>query len=267
MDERSRGLLDAAVREQLEAYGRVLPPCRAYPEIDPYSIGWRMGGGEWHLMVWWHWWRSAAMDEAARIAYFGDDEPPHVWLDWAAAQIWPDEDFGPAGVRRLANRGIGARPLLFLDVDGTLLPFAAIGEQSDEKSNPLLAGLDPEHGRRLAALPCDLVWATTWMDEANEVLTPRLGLPQLPVVDWPEEDDGDDRLHWKTRNLVEWAMGRPFVWVDDEISVADQTWIMVNHSSPALAHRVDPRCGLTVADYDAIEQWLATRVTPANDQH
>ncbi|MEV0273496.1 HAD domain-containing protein [Hamadaea sp. NPDC050747] len=156
---------------------------------------------------------------------------------------------------------MGARPLLFLDVDGTLLPFAGAGRQRDDEPNPLLAGLDPEHGRRLAALPCDLVWATTWMAEANEVLTSRLGLPQLPVVDWPDEDEDHGRLHWKTRYLVEWAMGRPFVWVDDEITDADRTWILANHSSSALAHRVDPRYGLTDADYDVIEQWLMTSQT------
>lgn len=106
------------------------------------------------------------------------------------------------------------RPLLFLDVDGTLLPFGAAGPMGDD-ANPLLAGLDAEHGRRLAALPCDLAWATIWGGEANEVLAPRLGLPrlglpQLPVIDWPDEDDHGGRLHWKTRRLVEWAAGRRF---------------------------------------------------------
>jgi hypothetical protein len=62
----------------------------------------------------------------------------------------------------------------------TLLPFAGAGRQVDDDANPLLAGLDPEHGRRLAALPCDLVWATTWMAETNEVLAPRLGTPPGP---------------------------------------------------------------------------------------
>ncbi|MEH0820113.1 MULTISPECIES: hypothetical protein [unclassified Micromonospora] len=55
------------------------------------------------------------------------------------------------------------RPLLFLDVDGTLLPFGGSAGPSDDGVNPLLAGLDAGHGCRLAALPCALVWATTWM--------------------------------------------------------------------------------------------------------
>jgi HAD domain in Swiss Army Knife RNA repair proteins len=148
------------------------------------------------------------------------------------------------------------RALLFLDVDGTLLPFAGPGRQMGDDANPLLAELDPERGRRLAALPCDLVWATTWMAEANEVLAPRLGLPELPVVDWPDDDDDGGRLHWKTRRLVEWAAGRRFVWVDDETTEADRIWVGTNHSVPALLHRLDPRRGLTDADYRAIAEWL-----------
>lgn len=30
-----------------------------------------------------------------------------------------------------------------------------------------------------------------------------------------------------------------------------------NYSAPAFLHRVDPRLGLTDADYDAIAAWLA----------
>ncbi|MGC4896943.1 hypothetical protein [Micromonospora sp. DT31] len=108
MGDRIRELLDAAVREQLDAHGRVLPPWRAYPQIEPFRIGWRMGDGEWYLMVWWHWWESASMDEGERIAYFRADEPPREWLNWAAEQLWPGGDFGEAGVRRLAEHGIGA---------------------------------------------------------------------------------------------------------------------------------------------------------------
>jgi len=41
------------------------------------------------------------------------------------------------------------RPLLSLNVDGTLLPFAADGRRPGDDANPLLARLDPGHGRRL----------------------------------------------------------------------------------------------------------------------
>ncbi|MDF2710092.1 MAG: hypothetical protein K0R62_5744 [Nonomuraea muscovyensis] len=157
--------------------------------------------------------------------------------------------------------GSANRPLLFLDVDGPLIPFGAPRHRAAPQplppgSHPLLARIDPRHGARLAALPCDLVWATTWMADANEVISPLLGLPELPVADWPDPEE-DGPLHWKTRGLVGWAAGRPFVWVDDEIAHVDRAWVSAHHPGQALLHRVDPRRGLTHADFVAIADWLA----------
>ncbi|MEU3725983.1 HAD domain-containing protein [Streptomyces sp. NPDC031705] len=156
------------------------------------------------------------------------------------------------------------RPLLFLDVDGPLIPFGGTGYRTapdpwEETGNPLLARLDPALGPRLLALPCDLVWATTWSAEANDTLAPRLGLPPLPVVDWPDPSDGEGRdgLHWKTRTLLAWAAGRPFAWADDEITPADSSWAAAHHPAPVLLHRVDPRAGLTDTDFAALGDWLA----------
>ncbi|MEZ0068245.1 hypothetical protein ABIA32_004269 [Streptacidiphilus sp. MAP12-20] len=171
------------------------------------------------------------------------------------------------------------RPLLFLDVDGPLIPFGATRDQlphgyptyptpsSREASleHPLLDRMNPGYGPRLAALPCDLVWATTWAEDANECISPRLGLPRLPVVDWPDSpdspgsDDIEDALHWKTRALVAWAAGRPFAWLDDEITDADRAWVSAHHPGRALLLRVGPTVGLTDADFIALDRWLRDR--------
>ncbi len=105
-------------------------------------------------------------------------------------------------------------PILFLDVDGPLNPFAAPAEQHPEgyaahrmrpaswareyPPVPLPGGgervpslrvwLNPAHGPALRRLPVELVWATTWGHEANEWIGPHLGLPLLPVVEWTEQD-------------------------------------------------------------------------------
>ncbi|MFB7410386.1 hypothetical protein ACFCZ2_24695 [Streptomyces sp. NPDC056202] len=154
-------------------------------------------------------------------------------------------------------------PLLFLDVDGPLIPFGASGREYPTYApspppsvSPLLARLDPAQGPRLAALPYELVWATTWEDDANAWVAPRLGLPVLPLVRWPE--DGPEPapgVHWKVPGLVAWAGGRPFAWVDDEIGAADRAWVAARHPGRALLHRVDPRQGLTVADFAALAAW------------
>jgi hypothetical protein len=147
--------------------------------------------------------------------------------------------------------------LLFLDVDGTLLPFASRIRAGRPSGNPLLDRLDPRDGERLRALDCSLVWATTWMAEANDVLSPRLGLPSLPVLSFPDdEQEPPTGVHWKTPAVVRWAAGRPFAWLDDEIFDADRRWIAEHHPGPALAHRVDPRSGLIEADFAVVRRWL-----------
>lgn len=166
--------------------------------------------------------------------------------------------------------GAAERPLIFLDVDGPLITFSArqagrrlpsggaVAGSPDECGNPLLDRLDPDDGRRLLALGCDLVWATTWMADANEVISPRLGLPELPVVDWPDTDDEPSYgLHWKTMFLTRWAAGRPFIWLDDEITDADRQWVATHHAGRALLHRIDPHVGLTESDFALIRRWLA----------
>ncbi|MET8331638.1 HAD domain-containing protein [Streptomyces sp. NPDC005181] len=163
------------------------------------------------------------------------------------------------------------RPLLFLDVDGPLIPFGAASQEyptyqsglapREADSNPLLARINPELGPRLAALPCDLVWATTWMADANECIAPWIGLPELAVVIWSEPSDVDEQdewngLHWKTRGLVDWAAGRSFAWVDDEITDTDRAWVSAHHRGHALLYRVDPGRGLTDPDFVALDAWL-----------
>jgi hypothetical protein len=170
------------------------------------------------------------------------------------------------------------RPLLYLDVDGPLNPYAAKPERRPPGYSthrmkpegwvaqhpgeprayvkPLRVWLNVDHGHELLRLSdlYDLVWATTWGTEANTFISPVLGLPELPVVDWPTMlGAGPAGTFWKTRHLVAHAEGRPFAWVDDEIDHFDRLFVAKHHDGPALLHRVDPRRGLRDADFATLD--------------
>ncbi|KAK1186467.1 hypothetical protein B7755_046320 [Streptomyces sp. NBS 14/10] len=189
------------------------------------------------------------------------------------------------------------RPVLLVDVDGPLNPYAARPHRRpegyethrlltprwhaaerrrlnewglpDKPVKPLRVWLNPDHGPALASLPYDLVWATTWEEEANDFLAPLLGLPTLPFVPWPEpRPEPENGVFWKTPSIVTWARGRPFAWVDDEITDADRVWTREHHAGQALLHHVDPRTGLTAADFALLSDWAQglARTSPATDR-
>lgn len=171
--------------------------------------------------------------------------------------------------RPLPYVGPVSRPLLFLDVDGPLNPYAAQPERRPSgyttiratvrPGRPLRVWLNPSHGPALLALGYELCWATTWMAEANRWIAPVVGLPELPYVDFgrglfAERPDG---VHWKTEAIVAYAAGRPFAWVDDEQSPADTLYVRAHHPGPALLHHVDPGIGLREADFAALAEFRA----------
>ncbi len=177
------------------------------------------------------------------------------------------------------------RPTLLVDVDGPLNPYAAKPHRRPEgyathrlmtprwraaerrrlnewglphkAVTPLRVWLNPAHGPALAELPFDLVWATTWEEEANTFLAPLLGLPTLPFIRWPDpRPEPEDGVFWKTPEIVAWAHGRPFAWVDDQITDADRAWVQAHHDGPALLHPVDPKSGLTADDFTRLTDWV-----------
>ncbi|WP_372412544.1 hypothetical protein [Streptomyces luteireticuli] len=172
------------------------------------------------------------------------------------------------------------KPLLFLDVDGPLNPYVApaeflrahgyvrhrmlpeswVAEHAGKPRSyirPLTVWLNPGHGLQLMGLPFELVWATTWEEDANSWIGPRIGLPSLPVVTWSPSAAWPDGAFAKAPDLVTQAGGRPFAWVDDQIRPADREHVARRHRGPALLHHVDPAAGLGPADFTALAHWAA----------
>ncbi len=171
----------------------------------------------------------------------------------------------PASVRRRGSQA--ARPVLFLDIDGVLIPFGSsdtpvyADPAHGDRVNPLLSRINPELGRILCDLPYDLYWASSWSDDANEVISPLLGMPVLPVVAWVA-DDPPRGVHWKTPDLLRAAGGRPFAWLDDEITTLDRQYVAMHHAAPTLLLRSDPAIGVSDAELGELRRWRPNRPLP-----
>lgn len=177
------------------------------------------------------------------------------------------------------------KPLLLLDIDGPLNPWEAkphrrpkgysthrmnpVDQQGESWTRiyrkPLRVWLKDAHGPQIIALGehFELVWASTWGPEANPWIGSAIGLPELEYVNFwaesklPEKPERTNGVYWKVPHLLAYAAGRPFAWVDDEVTQADREHIAANHPEPALAHQVSPRLGLLDEDFKMLAAWAA----------
>ena len=165
------------------------------------------------------------------------------------------------------------RPLLLLDVDGPLNPYAApwfrerlpVGGYEMRlltlsTGRSYWVALNAGHGERLRRLAerYDLAWASTWQEDANRLIAPLLGLPgDLPVVPLVVPALPLPAWGWKTDQVAAWTGTRPFVWLDDEITGATCDRLAAAPLGRHLARTVRPDVGLTEADFDAVAEFAA----------
>lgn len=157
------------------------------------------------------------------------------------------------------------QPVLLLDVDGPLIPILDPG--SAPPPGYQLQDLDTVDGRR--SLPInlahgthlnrlarqyDLMWATTWAEEANSAIGRALGLPELPVVDLdPFRFPAQAGLSWKTPSIAAHFAGRRIVWCDDDASPADAAYLN-DHGVHAAVLRIDAEHGMQDSHFDLIAE-------------
>lgn len=173
-----------------------------------------------------------------------------------------------------------AKPLLLLDVDGPLNPYAAkptrrpegytthrLAPKGCNPRKPYRVWLHPGHGRMLLDLTeragMELVWCTTWEHDANTMIGPVVGLPELPVIEF-----GFTATRWKFNAVAEYAAGRPLAWLDDDFAdyPDERAWFETQRGdTPTLLHHVNPRTGCTADDLAAVEAWVAGRSLAAKE--
>lgn len=149
-------------------------------------------------------------------------------------------------------------PLLLLDVDGVLNPFAAPTCPPGFQDHEFFPGEEPvrmcaAHGAWLQELAArfQLVWASAWGDEANRLLAPLLRLPQLPVIKFPPVPfDPSDKLP----AVAAFAGHQSLAWLDDALPPAAHNWASAR-PAPTLLITVNPAEGLTRPVIDRLLRW------------
>jgi hypothetical protein len=151
-------------------------------------------------------------------------------------------------------------PVLLLDLDGVLNPFAAPVCPDGYLERVFFEGEGPErycvgHGgwiRELAAVG-ELWWATGWGENANERYLPLLGVAPLPVVRFPPVPFAPEL---KVPAVAAVVGDRPVAWIDDNHTQTGRRWA-AERSAPTLLVSVDPAVGWTRADVDQVLAWTA----------
>ncbi|WP_049649258.1 HAD domain-containing protein [Kitasatospora sp. MY 5-36] len=149
-------------------------------------------------------------------------------------------------------------PLLLLDVDGVLNPFAAAVCPADYQEYGFFPGEEPVrlnrvHGRWLNGLAehFEIVWATGWEEEANEFLAPFLGLERLPVVFFPPKPFEPCE---KVPAVAAFVGERAAAWVDDALTPQARAWAD-GRAAATLLVDTDPCVGLTWSAVEQLSRW------------
>jgi hypothetical protein len=178
------------------------------------------------------------------------------------------------------------RPVIAVDVDGVLNPHqpsraAALGYEPHDYDGPGPGGqpasgmvwLHPDHGPWLRELAerADLVWCTSWGRVAADVIAPRLGLPDMPVIDVADFAGVRFGHQGKLGPLYAWTGDRPLAVLDDEFGGKDArlTDERSRTGRPTLHVDIDGTTGLRRDHIDQILAWLPTlgdTVPPDDDE-
>jgi hypothetical protein len=179
-----------------------------------------------------------------------------------------------------ADSRTGARaPLLLMDIDGVLNAFGGWGWFTGREEAP--AAVDPsglraevaggywlllndQHVAWLTELEqsFEIIWTTMWQQQAPTVFAPVLGVG----TDWPwldfaahterraEARTGAGVAGYKFPAVREVVVGRPAVWVDDDLDSVHHAWAQKRSALglPTLVVQPDPHVGLVESEVELV---------------
>lgn len=204
------------------------------------------------------------------------DEPNNSEVDQAPGPV--PVSGGPKDEKGSPDRSRNwppSTPIWFLDVDGVLnavTGFPDLGVWSDYRSGHATAGgrrwpitwsptvvdaVRAAHQSRAA----EVLWLTTWEDDANGDLVELLDLPRFPVAGHAHATGSEStRSWWKlqvARQVHDVDPTRPLLWTDDDLSFDPEAAEWINSRGLGISPRTAQ--GLVAADLGAIQTFLSAR--------
>ena len=154
-----------------------------------------------------------------------------------------------------------AKPILFVDIDGVLNPFAGACPEGFREVD-LLPDDDepvricPLHAAWLTELTVsfDLVWATSWNEHERDLLKQALDYPEfagaaaMPPSPFPPENKVDGVSTIAVKSAV--------AWIDDLVTDRARIWA-ASRTEPTILLEADPRTGMTRKHVDKLLAWAS----------
>jgi hypothetical protein len=134
---------------------------------------------------------------------------------------------------------VSERPVLYLDVDGTLLCFPSNRSEAWWRQHKYGIGMDNiEVVLREMREHCEVRWLTFWAPggvmsaEGEALLAKRLGVPLASVQGWDNPRGWCQPRSTKTDGIdwTEDAAGRSWVWIEDELLDREHDELRQRHS-------------------------------------